>query len=145
MKCHQTIMFPLHIIPKAKGRPRFFRMGKRVATYTPAKTRNYEENILAQAIQFKPQRPINGPIEVRLTFYMPAPKMPKKYNPLIEREILPVAKRPDLDNLAKAILDALNGVFWEDDKLIYKQVLKKVYSKNPRVWVEIREDGENEI
>jgi Holliday junction resolvase RusA-like endonuclease len=51
-------------------------------------------------------------------------------------EILPVVK-PDLDNVAKLILDALNGVAWHDDNQIARLTISKVYGKKPHTDVEI--------
>jgi Holliday junction resolvase RusA-like endonuclease len=39
---------------------------------------------------------------------------------------LPDRRRVDLDNLSKAVLDALNGYLWADDRQIVRMVLTKV-------------------
>jgi Holliday junction resolvase RusA-like endonuclease len=46
--------------------------------------------------------------------------------------------RPDIDNYAKAILDALNGVMWADDGQIVQLTASKSYGE-PRVEIEIQE------
>lgn len=51
--------------------------------------------------------------------------------------ILP-AKKPDLDNLAKAALDACNGIIWRDDALICSLLVKKRYAANPRLELQIK-------
>lgn len=56
--------------------------------------------------------PLDGPLVVRLRFVMPRPaSTPKRSTP-------PAVKKPDVDKLARAILDALTGVTWRDDSLI---------------------------
>ena len=54
--------------------------------------------------------------------------------------ILPAVK-PDADNLAKAICDAINGVVWKDDVQVVDLTLKKRYSMQPGVAVRIDEVG----
>jgi len=52
--------------------------------------------------------------------------------------LLPDKKRRDLDNLSKAVLDAMNGIVYKDDKQIQKLMLSKVISKdNPGVIIRI--------
>ena len=44
------------------------------------------------------------------------------------------AKSPDLDNYVKHILDALNGILWEDDRFIVEMHSGKFYTTNdPRI------------
>lgn len=127
------IIFEAIGIPVAKGRPRFSMAQGFVRAYTPAKTRHYESNVLAQAIGYRPAEPIDTAIAVELIFYLPIPKsMPKKDRFLAEREELGVIKKPDLDNLMKAAIDPLTGVFWTDDSRITYKAAHKLYSKNPR-------------
>src|SRR3990167_7604791 len=110
------IKFEIIGIPVAKGRPRFS-----VASG------------FALALQYLPGEPIDTAISVDLVFYMPIPtSMSKKQKILAETEQFPMIKRPDLDNLIKASIDPLNGVFWTDDSRITEKKARKVYSKNPR-------------
>lgn len=128
------IVFEIIGIPVAKGRPRFARQGRFVKAYTPDKTRTHETNVLAQAIPYRPKEPIDSEIGLDLTFYMPIPKsMPKRNLVTAEAEKMPMIKKPDLDNLMKAAIDPLNGVFWTDDSRIALKKARKLYSKNPRI------------
>ena len=55
---------------------------------------------------------INGPVSLILQFVMPRPKAtPKRATP-------PAVKKPDLDKLARAVLDALSGVAYRDDSQV---------------------------
>lgn len=90
--------------PVPKGRPRF---GNGRA-YTPKRTRDYE-NALKALIK---EQSIQGPIEVTINAIFPRPQrlMPKKH----PDGLILHTKRPDLDNIIKAVLDALNKTL-EDD------------------------------
>lgn len=48
-------------------------------------------------------------------------------------------KKPDIDNITKAVLDALNKVAYKDDAAIVQFSVEKFYSDNPRVEVTIGE------
>lgn len=54
----------------------------------------------------------SGPVLVELGFVMPRPKStPKRSTP-------PAVKRPDIDKLTRAILDALTGICFADDSQV---------------------------
>ena len=55
--------------------------------------------------------PKPGAVQVGLTFIMPRPKSTPKKTP-------PAVKRPDLDKLVRACLDAITGVTIEDDSQV---------------------------
>ena len=123
-------------VPIAKGRPKFRRMGNFVQAYTPTKTQKAEKYIAQcfkqQAKDFK--MPDNGPICLSIEFFMPIPTSlsKKKQKELIGAKHL---KRPDLDNLCKAVCDGFNGLAWQDDSCISSMVLTKQYSNEPRTVV----------
>ena len=62
---------------------------------------------------------------------------------MIARKVFPT-KKPDLDNLAKAVLDALNGVAYKDDCQIVTVLSKKNYAEAPYVRVIISEETPKE-
>lgn len=100
----KTITVILEGTPVPKGRPRF---GNGRA-YTPKRTKDYE-NALKALIK---EQNISGPIEVTLNAVFPRPQrlMPKKY----PDGLILHTKRPDLDNIIKAVLDALNKTLQDD-------------------------------
>lgn len=55
---------------------------------------------------------------------------------MLDGKILP-AKKPDIDNVVKAVLDALNGVAYRDDTQVVELHVRKSYSEKPRVEVSI--------
>jgi crossover junction endodeoxyribonuclease RusA len=56
---------------------------------------------------------LDGPLAVRLEFVMPRPVATPK-----RRATPPAVKKPDIDKLSRAVLDALTGVAWRDDSQI---------------------------
>jgi len=67
---------------------------------------------------------------VRLAFYLPRPaSLPKKVQDAV--------KRPDLDKLTRAVLDALTGIVWVDDSQITRLELAKDYAHTPHHNVEV--------
>lgn len=127
--------------PVPKGRPRFSKVGGFVRSYTPKKTSDYEAQVKAIAQQAMTREPLETPLAAFLYFRLPIPKSyPKKRIAAClagsERPI----KKPDLDNLAKSVLDGLNGVVWADDSQIVSLHVTKVYASAPGVDVHIREE-----
>lgn len=123
--------------PKGKGRPRFKRIGKFVSTYTPEETASYENFVKVCFLSAHPQGSsplLEGEIEAEITAYFGIPKSTskKKQQLMLEGDINPT-KKPDMDNIAKIILDSLNGIAYHDDSQIVRLVVEKRYSNNPRV------------
>lgn len=124
-----TFETTIQITPVSKGRPRFFSRGKFVTTYTPQKTREFEQEIKRRvANQFKGRRPFEFPLSVSLVFGME--------RPISVNRPLPSVK-PDIDNLIKAVLDPLNGIVFKDDALIVFIKAGKQYSKTPFVYIKV--------
>jgi Holliday junction resolvase RusA-like endonuclease len=53
------------------------------------------------------------------------------------KETAPEIPRQDVDNVAKAVLDALNGVAWVDDTQVRRLVVEKSYGTEGRTTVRI--------
>lgn len=126
----RLLQFNLPIEPLPKGRPRF--SAGRV--YTPPKTLRYERElrILIQQKVGSDHRPFMGPVSVQLAFFCPRPQ---KAAPLSWKPT-----RPDLDNLAKAVMDAANGLLWVDDNQIVSMNAKKLHcSDRPSVTIQVEE------
>ena len=120
--------------PQGKARPR---MTKRGHVYTPQATRDYEDAIAGIALKaMKGRMPIDGPVYLSLTAYYPVPASWSERKKLraIAGDESPTVK-PDLDNVLKAVADALNGIVYLDDKQIVASELFKKYSSLPAVHV----------
>ena len=111
--------------PKGQPRPRAFARkmgGKFVARVFDCGTAEaWKSCIAAAAAQHKPAAPISGPVRLRIAFHLPRPKG-HYTSGKIERGLRATAPnyhtgKPDADNLAKAVMDALTqcGWFWADD------------------------------
>lgn len=74
--------------------------------------------------------------KVEILFEMPYPASKlKKGSTAIDTQ--PHTKKPDIDNLVKFVLDACNGILWEDDKKIVAINAKKIYSLEPKTKIYI--------
>lgn len=127
--------------PVGKGRPRASTRGGFVRMYTDAKTLGYEAAIADEAARaMSGDEPFETPMQMQVSCYYPIPKSwPKKIKQeALDEEVFPKVK-PDLDNVVKAVLDALNGVVYLDDAQVVNLVATKRYATEPRVEVYIFE------
>lgn len=134
----KTIKFTVWGDPKSKARARH-RVGKSKGgkvfsmTYKDAKTRDAEDSFIGQCVQHKPEEPVADPVGLDVEFHMPIPKSTsKKKADAMRNGKLYHMKKPDLDNLVKLVKDAMNGVFWLDDKQVVVMTVTKKYSDTPR-------------
>lgn len=77
--------------------------------------------------QAAPGKPWDDALEMELRFKYPIPKSIKNPAKLAALEGKPYTQKVDVDNLSKFVFDALSKVYYEDDKLIYKLTVSKVY------------------
>ena len=136
-----SVTFTIDGLPVPKGRPKFSSRGGFARVYTPKKTADYEAQVKAAAEQAMQREPLETPVSVYLYFRLP---IPQSYSKTAKEGCLSGfkrhTKRPDLDNLAKSVLDALNEVVWADDSQIVSLHITKVYASAPGVDVHIAED-----
>lgn len=132
--------------PQGKARARTFYNPKlgRVQSMTPENTVLYENLVKQSFVQQadKDARWFNKePLAVYITAFYPIPaSTTKKDRQLICSGKLYPTKKPDADNVAKVICDALNGVAYGDDTQIIKLSILKAYTEEqPRVQVCIEE------
>lgn len=115
-------------IPVGKGRPRFMRNGH---AYTPERTRTYENLVRLRAREAMcGEHPMKGALCVTIMARFPVPVSYSKKRRLacLQASEKP-AKKPDIDNLVKAILDGLNGVVFEDDAQVVQLSAAKTYAE----------------
>ncbi len=131
-----SVSFTVPGNPQGKARPRF----GNGHTYTPAKTVMYENLIRAcyrrMVKMLGHENPFQGQVQVYITAVYPIPKSAskKRRGAMLGGKLLPTVK-PDLDNVIKAVLDALNGVAYLDDSQIVSLSASKRYGITPRVEV----------
>ena len=112
----------------------------RNGTYTPSKTREYEKKVrLCWAEQSREGFGAGIPLQAEITAFFPLPRsLSRKKRSAMDRT--KHTKKPDADNLAKAILDALNGFAYKDDSMVSVLSVKKINTEGaPHVDVLIRE------
>lgn len=121
--------------PVGKGRPRFTRLGH---TYTPPKTRAEENRLKLLSRDFMGPTPaFSEPLTLNfVVLHEPPQSLSLKRRSALIATALP-AKRPDLDNIIKLYLDAMNGIVFLDDAQIVGLNAARRYSHEPGVTVEI--------
>ncbi len=137
------IQFTVYGTPVGKGRPKFSTFNGQATAYTPAKTVNYE-NLVRLSVQQQQRglKPFDKdvPLQADIIAYFPIPKSTskKKREAMLNGEIYHT-KKPDADNIAKCILDALNDIAYYDDSQVVYIRCKKNYSDEPRAEITIHE------
>lgn len=128
---------PIQAVPKA--RPRTFKTsGGMSHTYTPKKTKNFEDFVRTWLqVKYK-GKPIEGPINLEINFSLP---IPKSYTKKKRFECLSGGSnhfiKPDLDNLEKSVMDAAEGVLYHNDSQICSKISSKKWSEKPLILLTI--------
>ena len=137
-----VLVYSVYGEPVGKGRPRFARRGNFVSTYSPQKTKTYEDEIRLMAkAAMGASEALETPVTVAIYIRVGIPKSftkQKRKDALanIERP----TKKPDIDNIAKCFLDAMNGIVYLDDKQVVSLHITKEYAETPAVDVMVKED-----
>ncbi len=122
-----------------KGRPRVSTIGGHARMFTPQKTANYETLIAMAAQQAMAGRElIGGPvlIEMKIMVSVAASWSKKKTAEALAGDVMPT-KKPDADNVLKAICDGINGIVFKDDVQVVNVSLSKRFSETPGVSVRV--------
>lgn len=113
--------------PVAKARPRMTKSGH---VYTPQRTVDYERWVQTLFVKEYGQPRMEGALKLELNLYFPIPKSTRKKDvPAMRTGEMRPTKRPDLDNVLKAVSDALNGIAYKDDSQIVAAVVQKFYGE----------------
>jgi Holliday junction resolvase RusA-like endonuclease len=128
------LVFEINTKPVPQARPRFYvrhnGLKQFVGAYDPAKCKTFKEVIAwhakINAMERGLKEPVKDPIVLSLTFQM-GENGKEEYH----------TKRPDIDNLAKAVKDALRGIIYHDDSQIVEAHLFKKYGEQ-MVRIEIK-------
>lgn len=134
------IQFTVPGEPVGKGRPRVVRNNGFTRTYTPEKTASYE-NLVKLEFQRQGGRMLKvGPVKVWINadFRIPKSVSKRKREAMVAGHIRPTRK-PDADNIAKVVCDALNGLAWHDDSQVVMLHVEKRFAEEPEVCVTITE------
>ncbi|WP_061865557.1 RusA family crossover junction endodeoxyribonuclease [Streptococcus oralis] len=131
----------LNIEPKPQSRPRFARRGNFTTTYEDKDMKFWRNQCRLLISNLYMGQPIlEGALRARVRFYIKPPqyisKVKRNQQALLD-EIIPVGKKPDIDNYEKALYDSMSGIVFQDDGQIALHDVGKFYSLNPRIEVEI--------
>ena len=135
---------PSHLLlvkgrPQPQPRHRHWSKGKVSGTYDPAK--DAKECFAAIVHEHAPTIPYDEPLRIDIAFYFDRPK--SHYGSGRNADTLKTSapsdhtKKPDKDNLAKFVMDALSGLYWRDDAVIVTGEVSKQYSTEPRTEIRI--------
>ena len=121
----------LYVAPVPASRPRVTRW----STFFPKKYAQFKEDMLelTKDITYTPSKEL---IYVQMTFYVAMPKSWSKKKKL-EKGGQFCDNNCDIDNYCKAILDSLNGVYYEDDKQVVMLKARMFWANTPRTEVTI--------
>lgn len=110
-------------IPEAQARPRIFHAHGRTIAHSPKS--NWFQVVYYEALAKRPPVPMDGPIVLSVTFYFQKPKSAKA-------GAIFKSTKPDLDNLLKAIKDALTQAhWWTDDGRVARVLMEKKFAVPP--------------
>jgi Holliday junction resolvase RusA-like endonuclease len=122
--------------PVPQPRPRVAARGKFAHAYVPAKHPVHAYRLAIAAAARAAGAGTHGePVAVDIDFVWGRPKSHLRKSGV--RPDAPTLPRADIDNTAKAVLDALNGVAWEDDCQVKRLVVEKSYGTKGRTSVTI--------
>ena len=123
-----TIKFSVPTLPVP-----FMRTGfNEVRRYNYARYTNYKEIVgLVARRAMNGRAPFEGAIKVTAGFFKHKPQPRKGSKPQ-------VTFSGDVDNLLKAVLDAMNGICYVDDRNVTKVVAEKIFGE-PHITIEVEE------
>ena len=125
------LSFTVKGTPQPKERPRATMRGTYPVMYTPKNTVQFERYVKEVASKYAPPKLLSGALYMTLSFYLQRPQS-------LSSKVMYDIKRPDVDNLAKSIMDALEGVIYEHDAQVIHLDVTKDYG-TPRVEITIEE------
>lgn len=138
----KTLEFTAYGTPKAQPRVRACRRGNHASVYDPGTADAWKDSVRTAAIDKWDGVVFTGPVHAAINFWIPRPKFHYRANGDL-KPIAPIAPtgKPDLDNYAKAVLDALTALgVWHDDSQVVGMFIRKRYTiGGPCATIQIRE------
>lgn len=123
------VFFDIPGLPRGKGRPRMTRSGH---VYTDAKTASFEgavRGIAARAMADAGLAMASGvPVRVLIAIAVPCPASYSRKRRAAALDGNAAPYKPDVDNVAKSILDAMNGIVYDDDSRVVELAVSKRYA-----------------
>lgn len=125
------------IVGKARPRMNTY-TGK---AYTPTKTKNYEYLVKQSFLLKYPNAEVlegRASVSILALFQVPKSTSKKNSEKMLNKQISPT-KKPDIDNIAKIVLDALNKLAYKDDTQVVELNIAKAYANRERLIIKIEE------
>lgn len=97
----------------------------------------YKKSVALQLLSQHKKDPFDAALEVEVIFRLPIPESIRNHTNPFQLH----TKKPDIDNLIKGLFDAANGIIWVDDNRVSSMIVKKVYSNNPGIHLEVKPIG----
>lgn len=135
------MMYEFEMIGSIVGKARPRMNTKTGKAYTPTNTKNYEYFLRQWFIRKYPNfRPIETRVKVNIIAYFDIPKSTskKKEEDMLAGNISPT-KKPDIDNIIKIVLDAMNKFAFKDDTQVVELNVKKQYAETSKIYIKIEE------
>ena len=135
------IKLNFEIKPMAKQSFRTTRSGQKYLDPSVIKYRKAIRNMAILQMQKQKAEKIEGAVNMNIiyAFRRPQSLSKKERNEIDNGKIVPKTTKPDIDNLTKAILDALNGIVWKDDAQVAQINIQKIWSAKDQIEIEIWE------
>ena len=123
-------MVRFRVYDKVLGKPRP-RVNRNGSVWTPKRFKDYEKKIAEAYLEAGGEK-LKGPVCVRVRTFRALPKSrPKKVMSEVDMY------KPDIDNVSKIVLDALNGVAFEDDKQVVRLLCAKMERERRDEYLEV--------
>ena len=127
----EEIDFVVEMEPIVQKRARATTVGGKVRMYDPSS--KDKSKFLDACLDHAPAEPFEGPVSVSIEAGFTRPKSHygtgKNANKLKPSAPEFHTQKCDVDNIAKIKLDALNGVFWTDDRVIDQLIVTKRWAE----------------
>jgi len=113
--------------PKGQPRPRAVNRNGKAAVYDPGTAEGWKDQVVLAARGARPAQPLTGPVRIRIAFYFDRPaRLRRRKDP---DGLIPHTAKPDSDNAAKAVLDALTEAgLWRDDAQVSSLTAEQYYA-----------------
>lgn len=126
---------------RGQMRPRATTRGRHAGLYKDEKDREWEGKIRnAYLADWAGLEPMDKGFFISITAILEPPKSvsKKKREEMLENRVC-VTRKPDIDNIAKSVLDALNGVAFTDDKNCVGLLVNKMFGETEQLKVTMME------
>lgn len=135
-----TFLVPLLWVPgecKGQPRPRAMSFKGKARVFNPSSAEGFKAGIAVVVKPFIPAEPWEGPVSITIVCQFSRPKSHSTKKGIRPNAPVYHTSKPDADNVAKAIADALTTVgLWKDDAQISAMTISKRYG-NPGCWLEV--------